>query len=53
MNEVQQKLNRVYTFLSEISVSGRDVKRMAFAMQELENTFKLLNETQEQEVNDG
>lgn len=51
ITDVQKKLDRAYTLISGITVSGANVKRLAMAMQELEDAFKLLSDTEKEEDN--
>lgn len=49
MTEIQERLNQAYTLISGITVSGTNVKRLAMAMQVMEDTFKLLSEKEEKD----
>ena len=52
-NKLREQINSVYAMITGIYVKGSDTKRMAMAMQNLENAFAELDKPDETTTKEG
>ena len=52
-NKLREQINSAYTMITGIYVKGSEAKRMAMAMQNLENAFAELDKADEPPTKDG